>query len=107
MDQEIKHLIKQAKKEVNQIKTAKHLVWQVRTHIDRLCATGEGKEVLEHFLKFRRKYRHGKKTINKVYYFEGVICDANNIKSEFYTYNKKDKKWNLMKWCNKKSKYSD
>ena len=103
MDQEIKQLIKQAKKEVNQIKTAKHLVWQVRTHIDRLCATGEGKEVLQHFTEYyyriRKRYSRDQsnKKLLKIFYFNNIILDANQIQYEYYHKANRHNEWTKVK----------
>ena len=93
-------LIKQANKYVSTLTVKNHLVYQVRTHIDRLCATGKGNEVLEHFVGIykteKRKYMRNK-YITKVYYFQNIIVDANKIQYEYYSRCNRYKEWNKVK----------
>lgn len=92
-------LIKQASNILDTLTVKNHLVYQVRTHIDRLCATGEGKEVLEHFVHTyttkKPKYLRDR-YLKKLYYYENKIIDANIINYEYYSRCNRHKEWNKV-----------
>jgi hypothetical protein len=103
MDQKTKDLVKEANKFISQLTIKNHIVYQVRTHIDRVCATGEGVEVLEHFVNFystnKEKYsrdRHNKKLL-RLYYFNNMIIDANQIQYEYYHKANRHNEWTKVK----------
>ena len=100
MDQQTKDLITEAKAILSKFTVKNHLIYQVTTHIDRLCATGKGNEVLEHFVGIykaeKRKYMRNK-YITKVYYFQNIIVDANKIQYEYYSRCNRYKEWNKVK----------
>jgi len=101
-------LIEQVEDIINTLSIKNHIVYQVRTHIDRLCATGEGKEVLEHFLTVynthKRKYVRDK-YIKRLYYWDNFILDANKIEYQYYSRCNRHKAWNkvqTVRYNNKK-----
>lgn len=89
-------LVDQAEEIIDTLSTKNHLKYQVRTYIDRLCATGEGKEVLKHFItvykSHTRKYMRNK-YIQRLYYFQDIILDANKIEYEYYSRHNRHNEW--------------
>tara|TARA_R110000782_G_scaffold183545_2_gene273819 strand:- start:199 stop:504 length:306 start_codon:yes stop_codon:yes gene_type:complete len=53
-----------------------HIVYQILTHVERLQATGEGEEILEHYLANETWY------LGRVFYYNGKIYDFNNMPVE-------------------------
>jgi hypothetical protein len=96
MDQKTQDLISEANSILSTLTSKNHLKYQVRTHIDSVCATGEGKEVLEHFISIykshKRKYVRNK-YLTKLYYFQNIIVDANLIKYKYYSKCNRHKEW--------------
>lgn len=92
-------LIAQVEKIIDTLTVKNHIVYQVTTHIDRLCATGEGTEVLEHFLmvykSHKRKYRRDK-YLKRLYYWNNNILDANKIEYQYYSKCNRHREWNKV-----------
>jgi len=100
MDQETKDLITEAEKFIDRLTIKNHIVYQVRTHIDRLQRTGTGKEVLEHFIDLDQQYKgkHARlRMFARVYYYDGIILDANKIKYEYYNKANRHNQWTKVK----------
>jgi hypothetical protein len=100
MDQQTKDLISEAQTMLSTLTAKNHIVYQVTTHIDRLQRTGEGKEVVEHFLSCIKsnKAKHVRqKYIKRVFYWDNVILDANLIKYEFYSRCNRHNEWTKVK----------
>jgi hypothetical protein len=100
MDQETKDLITEAEKFIDRLTIKNHIVYQVRTHIDRLQRTGTGKEVVEHFVAYSREHRT-KSTylikLRKVFYFNNMIIDSNLFKYEYWNKANRQHRWNKVK----------
>jgi hypothetical protein len=109
MDHKIKTLCEQAEELVSKFNCKHHLVYQVRTHIRRLQATGKGKEVLEHFIAYNDAHK-GKTTrlkrFSRLYYCDGIILDANQIHYTFYNKANRHNEWVQVKriTCNNANK---
>jgi len=103
MDQKTQDLIAKANDIISTLTVKNHLVYQVRTHIDRVCATGEGKEVLQHFTEYyyriRKRYSRDQsnKKLLKIFYFNNIILDANQIQYEYYHKANRHNEWTKVK----------
>jgi|OM-RGC.v1.031040920 hypothetical protein len=68
-----------------------HIVFQVLTHVERLQATGEGEEILEHYLASKTWY------LGRVFYYNGKIYDFNNMAIEKWSRANRHKSWSIVK----------
>ena len=100
MDQKTKDLVTEAKKILSKLTVKNHLLYQVTTHIDRLQRTGEGIEVVEHFVTYHNEHKKKSTYLNrirKVFYFENMIIDSNLYKYEYYNKANRHNTWNKVK----------
>ncbi len=66
-------IVKQAVNKLHDTRRQKaHIIPQVHAALDYYTATGEGIEVLEHYLS------HDKEYLKRVFYFNGKVHDYNN-----------------------------
>ena len=89
MDQQHNQLLHDSRDKLSKCKNKQHhIILQVHTHIQSLQATGTGVEVLEHWLQHKRL-----KYLDKVFYYEGKVYDFNDAKSERFSRQNRNNKW--------------
>ena len=100
MDRKTQELIKEAQRLVNKLTVKNHLLYQVTTHIDLVQRTGEGVEVLEHFVAFNQQYKNKSTYLNrmrKLFYCQGMILDANEFVYEYWNKANRHNRWTKVK----------
>jgi hypothetical protein len=94
-----KELINKVEHKLFGISANNYFNYQVRYHLEEFKASGKYADVLEHYINHKPLYLH-----HRVFYFNGMIIDRNQIKTELYSKICRHKVWKKISRVSNKSK---